>query len=373
LTRLSQVLGVEFPVQAVMDALTRLRLSPVLQGERIDVTVPSYRLDLNQEIDLVEEVARVIGYDKIPVRDEIRIRLAGVDPVSKATETIRSTLVAGGYFEAVTFSFVTDALAGAFKPAEAASLPRADARVRKADAHLRPSILPGLLEAVRHNESAGVAGAKLFEIGSAFWIDGAGKIQERRRIGLVGGTDFREVRGVVESVLSELDGNRAMRVTADNRPGFADGAAGKIHWGAETIGHIGRIDQPIADQLSLREVRFAAELDLPAMLNGAQHVPQLHPLPRFPAVRRDVSLVLPEGTEYEKVEAVVHSVHPQDLEAVDYVTTYRGKPLESGVKSVTITLVFRSPTTTLTSEAVESSVQRVIGAAKEKLGATLRA
>ena len=175
LTRLSQVLGVEFPVQAVMDALTRLRLSPVLQGERIDVTVPSYRLDLNHEIDLVEEVARVIGYDKIPVRDEIRIRLAGVDPVSKATETIRSTLVAGGYFEAVTFSFVTDALAGAFKPVEAASLPRADARVRKADAHLRPSILPGLLEAVRHNESAGVAGAKLFEIGSAFWIARGGK------------------------------------------------------------------------------------------------------------------------------------------------------------------------------------------------------
>jgi phenylalanyl-tRNA synthetase beta chain len=102
-------------------------------------------------------------------------------------------------------------------------------------------------------------------------------------------------------------------------------------------------------------------------------VPQLHRLPRFPAVRRDVSLVLPESTAYENVEAVVHSVHPQDLEAVDYVTTYRGKPLESGVKSVTITLVFRSPTTTLTSEAVESSVQRVIGAAKEKLGATLRA
>ena len=148
---------------------------------------------------------------------------------------------------------------------------------------------------------------------------------------------------------------------------------GKIHWGAETIGHIGRIDQPIADQLSLREVRFAAELDLPAMLKGAQHVPQLHPLPRFPAVRRDVSLVLPESTAYEKVEAVVHSARPQDLEAVDYVTTYRGKPLESGVKSVTITLVFRSPTTTLTSEAVESSVQKVIGAAKEKLGATLRA
>ena len=371
--RLSQVLGVEFPAAAVMDALARLRLSPVLRGERIDVTVLSYRLDLNHEIDLVEEVARVIGYDKIPVRDEIRIRLAGVDPISKATETVRSTLVAGGYFEAVTFSFVSDALAGAFKPTEAASLPRADARVRKADAHLRPSILPGLLEAVQHNESAGTAGAKLFEIGSAFWIDTAGKIQERRRLGLVGGTDFHEVRGVIESLLAKLDADRPVKVTAEDRNGFAGGAAGKIHWGTETVGHIGKIDQAITDQLSLREARFAAELDLPALLSGAQHVPQLHPLPRFPAVRRDVSFVLAEGIAFEQVEAVIHSVRPADLEAVEYVTTYRGKPLESGVKSVTVTLVFRSATTTLTSEAVESAVQKVIDAAKEKLGATLRA
>jgi phenylalanyl-tRNA synthetase beta chain len=371
--RLSQVLGVEFPAAAVMDALARLRLSPVLRGERIDVTVPSYRLDLNHEIDLVEEVARVIGYDKIPVRDEIRIRLAGVDPISKATETVRSTLVAGGYFEAVTFSFVSDALAGAFKPAEAASLPRANARVRKADAHLRPSILPGLLEAVRHNESAGTAGAKLFEIGSAFWIDAAGKIQERRRLGMVGGTDFHEVRGVIESLLAKLDADRPVKVTAEDRNGFAGGAAGKIHWGTETVGHIGKIDQAINDQLSLREARFAAELDLPAMLRGAQHVPQLHPLPRFPAVRRDVSFVLAEGIAFERVEAVVHSVRPADLEAVEYVTTYRGKPLDAGVKSVTVTLVFRSATTTLTSEAVESAVQKVIDAARDKLGATLRA
>jgi phenylalanyl-tRNA synthetase beta chain len=370
--RLNQVLGVEFPVQAVMEALTRLRLSPILQGERIDVTVPSYRLDLNHEIDLVEEVARVIGYEKIPVRDEIRIRLAGIDPISKATETVRSTLVAGGYFEAVTFSFVSDSLAGAFKPAEAVTLPRVDARVRKADAQLRPSILPGLLEAVRHNESAGTAGAKLFEIGSAFWIDSAGKIQEHRRLGLVGGTDFREVRGVIESLLAKLDANRPIKVTPADQNGFASGAAGKIHWGTETVGHIGKIDQAITDQLSLREARFAAELDLPAMLSGAQHVPQLHPLPRFPSVRRDVSLVLAESVPFEQVETIVHSTRPADLETVEYVTTYRGKPLEAGKKSLTITLVFRSATTTLTSEAVESAVQKVIAVATEKLGATLR-
>src|SRR5437867_2904242 len=172
LARLRQVLGVELPVQEVIDAFTRLRLSPVLKGDRIDVTVPSYRLDLNIEVDLVEEAARVIGYDRVPVRDEIAIRLTAPEPKQRAMEMVRSTLVAGGYFEAVTFGFVGDPLAADFVPPDAdpgAPLPRADAAVRKADASLRPSILPGLLEAVRRNETVGASGARLFEIGSTFW------------------------------------------------------------------------------------------------------------------------------------------------------------------------------------------------------------
>jgi phenylalanyl-tRNA synthetase beta chain len=372
LARLNQVLGIEFPTQAIVEAFTRLALSPVLHGERIDVSVPSYRLDLNLEVDLIEEAARVIGYDKIPVRPEISIRVAPPDLLLKATEIIRSALVAGGYYEAVTFSFVSDALASAFVPSEAASLPRADARVRKADASLRPSILPGLLEAVHRNESAGTAGAKLFEIGSTFWCDAAGAVQEKRRVSLVGGTDYRSVRGTIETLLNELDADRAVRVVPRDRPGFARGACGVIEWGVERIGYIGKIDRAIADQLSLRELPVAAELELPPLLAGAQHVPQLHPLPRFPAVRRDLSLVLPEAARYEQLESVVREVKPDHLETVEYVTTYRGKPLEAGNKSVTVTLVFRSPTTTLTSEAVEGAVEKVIDAAKAALGAGLR-
>lgn len=373
LARLHQVLGVQFPTPMVIDALTRLALQPVLDNERVHVTVPSHRLDLNIEIDLVEEVARVIGYDHVPVRDTISIRLAPPDPLLKATDKIRSALVGGGYFEAVTFSFVSDALAGAFVPPQASSLPRVDARVRKADANLRPSILPGLLEAVHRNESAGVSGAKLFEIGATFWNDAAGKVNEQRRVGLVGSADYRQVRGVVEALLNALDANRAVAVTPIDHPGYARGDCGRINWGGELIGTIGKIDRAIADQLSLRDLPVAAELDLQALLAGAQHVRQLHALPRFPAVRRDLSLVLPESTRYEQLEQVVRGSGPQDLESIDYVTTYRGKQLEAGIKSVTITLIFRSKTTTLTSQAVEGAVRQVTDAAKEKLGATLRA
>jgi phenylalanyl-tRNA synthetase beta chain len=372
LARLKQVLGVEFPAHQVTEALNRLRLSPTLRGERIDVIVPSYRLDLNHEIDLVEEAARVIGYQHIPVREEISIRVAPVNLALKSMEIIRSVLVAAGYFEAMTFTFATDSLATTFLPPEATGLPRADSRVRKADAQLRPSMLPGLLEAVRRNETTGTAGVKLFEIGSVFWLDSAGKVEERRRLGMVGASDYRPARGVIETLLTRLDVNRNIRITPIDRKGYATGACGKIEWGGELLGYLGKVDRSVATQLSLRDLPIVAELELESLLAGAQHVPQLHALPRFPAVRRDLSLVVAENTRYEQLESVVAEVKPEGLEAVDYVTTYRGKPLEAGMKSVTITLVFRSPTATLTSEAVESSVQKVVDAAKVKLGATLR-
>ena len=108
------------------------------------------------------------------------------------------------------------------------------------------------------------------------------------------------------------------------------------------------------------------------LLDGAQHVPQLKPLPRFPAVRRDISLIVNNAARYQDLERLIRSLKLEHLEDVEYVTTYRGKPLEERTKSITTTLIFRSLVATLTSEQVEASVQRAIAAAKAQLGAALR-
>ncbi len=179
-------------------------------------------------------------------------------------------------------------------------------------------------------------------------------------------------RGTIETLVARLDSHRRLQITPTDRSGYAKGACGKIEWGSELLGYIGKVDRSLANQLSLRDLPIVAELELSVLTEGAQHVPQLNPLPRFPAVRRDLSLVVPEATRYQQMESIVHEVKPSGLEAVDYVTTYRGKPLDPGSKSVTITLIFRSATSTLTSDAVESSVQMVVEAARLKLGAVLR-
>jgi phenylalanyl-tRNA synthetase beta chain len=366
LSRLNQVLGTTLPKEEVVEALTRLHLQPVLHGERIEVRVPSWRLDLNIEADLIEEVARVIGYDRLEVRREISIRVAPPDAAAAAVQTIRQTLVAAGFFEAVTFSFVSNALKTVFFPPGAKAL-SADPAVRKADATLRPSLLPGLLESVRHNETVGTPGAMLFEIGSAYLAG-----DEQRRLGFVGGGDWRGLRGAVECLLEKLDADKPLRFIAAERAGFAHGACAAVEWNGKPIGFAGQIAQTIADKLSLRQAPMAAELDLNSLIAGAVAVPRLHPLPQFPAARRDLSLVVDDAMAYEKIEQALRQAALPHLEAIEYVTTFRGKPLETGRKSVTVTLVFRDEAGTLTGEQVESAVSTAVAAAAEKLGATLR-
>ena len=223
--------------------------------------------------------------------------------------------------------------------------------------------MPGLLEALRRNESVGTLNAKLFEIGSAFWIDDKSASQERRRVTWVGG-NFREVRGACEALLARLDPNKTVHVTPSSQTGF--GSAGEVKWGGRVIGSMGSVDRAIITAIGLREAPAAAELDLQELIDGARQEMTLKPLPRFPAVSRDISLIVPDATAYADIAATFESCKLPDLEALDYVTTYRGKPLASGTKSVTLKLVFRSPSETLTADRVDCSVAAAIGAAGQK-------
>jgi phenylalanyl-tRNA synthetase beta chain len=372
LAKVRSVLGIDVPAAEAVDALARLGFAPVLKGEAIDCTVPSWRQDVSIEVDLVEEVARLVGYGRIPVKETIEVRVTPPQEDLRAIDQVRQAMVAAGYHEALTFSWVDDDLRDDFKPAEAKGLLRAEESVRKDDAWLRPSTLPGLLEAVRRNETVGNPRPRLFEIGSTFWVDERGGVDERRRLGVVGSADYREVRGAVEALLESLDAGKDVSVVPDARAGFSPAACGRVEWGGRAVGYIGKVDRAVADKLGLREQPVAAELELEPLIAGVQWLPQVKELAKYPAVKRDLSLVVAERVRYEEIASLVRELKLPNLEGVEYVTTYRGKQVGEGNKSVTVELVFRSEAGTLTGEEVEGSVQRVVGAAKERVGATLR-
>ena len=367
---LKRLLGVDLDHDDVLVAFERLGLSPRPVGGGVETTVPSHRLDLNIEVDLVEEAARVVGYDRIPTRDRITVVVRPSDPALEAANVVRHALVAQGYHEAVTFSFVADDLKADFLPT-GTKLRRVDANVRKADGHLRPSVLPGLLQSVRHNEAVGNGTAKLFETGAAFWRAEDGP-REVRRVALCGGESYSECRGAVESVLERLDATRPVRVEPADVPGFGKGAAGRVFWGDQDVGTIGRVAKAVVDKLDLRHAPTAAELDADALVAGYRPVPENAPLPRFPAARRDVSLVVDEGVTYARLSDIAADLKLDDLVSIDHSGTYRGKPLPKGRKSVTLTFVFRRDDATVPREAAEAQVQRFVGVVKADMGAEVR-
>lgn len=375
LDRLTKLLGIELPHATVIDALTRLQLNPTTADQRIDVVAPSWRGDLNIEADIIEEVARVAGYDKIPISEAISIRVTPPDPRQRTIAAIRSTLVGCGFFEAVTVTFISDLLADEFTP-PGAKLPRADAMVRKADGRLRPSMLPGLLEAIARNESAGTPDPRLFEIGSTFSVPAqSSAIDERRQLGIAGGQELREIRGAVELLLNRLDSSssRRIEIVPASQVGFAPDACGRIEFGGKALGFLGKISSAVCQKLDLRSHPVGAELNLETLLSCAVAVPQSRPLPRFPAIRRDLSLIVSEATRFDALQKLIDQANLPDLEDVEYVGSYRGKPLVKGQKSITISLVFRSANQTLTSQAVDTAVKRVVSDAGARIGATLRA
>jgi phenylalanyl-tRNA synthetase beta chain len=370
--RMNRLLGVKWPADHAIRSLQRLGFTVDAKPDRLDVVVPSHRLDVRIEADLIEEVARVVGYEHIPTRDEVPIRLTPRDEHRAATNLIRSQLNAAGYFEALTFSFVSDSLAASFTHDEAKKLHAVTSAVRRADAQLRPSILPNLLESIRRNEDAGTNDAKLFETASVFWIDSGGQSCERRALAIVGTDDFHELRGAIASILRRIDARKTLDVTPASRAGFGGGACGELRWAGTSIGFVGKVDRAVADKLGLRTLPAIAELWLDPILDHFQPVLPLVPLPKFPGVRRDLSLLLAESVRYQEVEQAVASARPASLEAVEYVTTYRGKPLEKGTKSVTFTLCFRHADRTLTTDEVDAEVKKVIAQATKQLSATLR-
>lgn len=370
--KLKRVLGYDITPEAAVDALARLRMTPTLDSAAglVRVVVPPDRLDVNIEVDLVEEVARVTGYEHIPQKEAIEVRLTPPDLAARSVEIVNEVLVGSGYFEAITFSFVTDALATDFMPEGAVSLPRADHGTRKADAQLRPSLVPGLLEAVRRNEASGNGAVKLYESGSTFHVDTAGKLAETRRVAIVGGEDVQRTRGVVEALLGRLDARLPVRVEPAKVNGYDSG--GVIYWGEQTVGVLGVVAQSVVTKLDLRHTPCAAELELSPLLDNTRHVPQLVPLPRYPAVERDVSLVVKEDVKYDTIQSLLAGLKLADLERATHVTTYRGKPLDKGVKSVTVRLVFRSGERSLKAEEVDGAVNAFVDKAKADVGAVLR-
>ncbi|WP_165243891.1 phenylalanine--tRNA ligase subunit beta [Paludisphaera soli] len=376
LAQIPRVLGISVDaveVRRILDALG-LRVIEETVGA-IRAVPPSWRADLEREIDLIEEVARIHGYEKIVENRPIPVTSAPRGARERVETAIRDTLTALGMDEAVTFSLVDDSLAAPVdgEGADAAPL-RVSHSSRKRENALRRSLIPSLLAVRRHNEAHGVADARVFEIADVYLPrDGGGTPHQPPRLAIVAGLDFRGLKGVVETLLKRLLIAEPLAAEAASLPLFAEGRSAVLSVGDARLGWIGEVDAAKVQEFDLRSACSAVELELGVLLDRARTVAAYRPLPSFPAVVRDLSLVLDDAVSWAELAAVVRESAGASFRHVDYLDTFRGGNVADGRQSVHFGLTFRRDDRTLTGEEVELAVKDVVDACSRKLGAALRA
>jgi len=375
--QITRILGIEIPVEDSLRILSDLGLHQVgaVQNGFAEFTPPSWRRDLTREIDLIEEIARVYGYDQIP-EDRLIPIIPTMTPVAdRVAEKVRTAMTAGGFYEALTLSFITEELSQLFTPYTDREWLKVDHSSRRQENLLRQSLVPHLLECRRENERHGTSNAQLFEIAKVYLSADRSLSDhetEPQMITFVSGMSFSEMKGIVESLARSLNRTAEVSVRPSDIPQFVPGRGAEVLLNGKHWGWMGEIDRQYSDRIDLSDAVTVAELHFSVLEEVIDLAPHYEELPQFPGVSRDVSLLLDESVTWQELEEVVRGAAGPLLDSVSFGGQYRGKQIEAGKKSYVVTMNFRSAEKTLTHEEVEQPQTLVVQACEAKLGASQR-
>jgi phenylalanyl-tRNA synthetase beta chain len=374
------ILGTEVPLEEIVRALATLGFSPVVRGDSIDCSAPARRLDIEREIDLIEEICRIHGLDRIPMKEKLAVRVAPVEPQVAAPRAVKGMLVGLGFVESITHTLVSERHAAPFFRAGRAPLRVGDERAGGTPV-LRPSVIPSLLEVRRRNADAGLAELRLFEFASSFALRADGSHDEQSLVTLL--TDspadadgaMRWMRGACERAIRILAGNHAtIAVTAvpdaERAPWYRSEA--RLSVNGSPAGGWGLLGDAALAPFGLSGTFAAAELHLHPLYAGFPPEARAEAMPAFPAIERDLSAIVPETATWAAIEALVAALRLPCFESLGFVGTYRGKQTGAGRKSVTMRLTFRAADRTLKREDADAWMGALADALKAGMQAEIR-
>ena len=377
----ARLLGMNVPDTDVMRILQALGFDVEPSGNDWSATVPTWRVDVRRKEDLIEEIGRHYGYEHLPSTfPGVQQAPPPSDPRIARDRRVRTALLGMGFSEAITFAFIEAAAAEPYllgQPVVAIANPLSEKFTV-----MRPSLLPGLVDALSHNRRHGRPDVRLFEIGTRFSPAGETRGAAFAWMGL--GTpdhwsgarravDFSDVKGVVE----QLAALAAVDVTfAETRPAIlVEGRAAEIRVNGRAVGVMGQLSPAIAEsrELAREDEIYVAEIDLDAVTAASPlETRRAKPLPRHPFVVRDVSILVADSLSAETVRGTIRTAAPDTLIQVREFDRYQGKGIPDGKVSLSYRLTFQSPDRTLTDEEVQAAMQRVLEALTRDLQAVQR-
>ena len=373
--KVSQLLGIELTAKQNMDYLKSLGL----EVSDSTSTIPTYRVDLKREIDLIEEIARIHGVDKIPATPPRgAIGNHSYDSVHDEIAEARRLLVALGLNETQGQTLISDSDA---KLVSSELVPLENPLSSDMNV-LRPSLLPGLLDALRHNINHKNLDVAVFEIGRVF---PAGREERRLAISLTGRRhpsfwsgddreakfDVYDLKGMIEEFLEHF-GVRGVTYARRNESTTLLVESAAVHLGKLTLGEFGQVLPPLARRYDLRDPVLVAELNLDTLIARRNTSKSFKALPQFPAIRRDVAMIVPETLAHEAVLTAVRQARPANLEAIELFDIFRGKNVPAGQKSMAYAFTYRHAERTLTDAEVNAAHEQLVAQLKQELGAVVR-
>ncbi|MBE0439959.1 MAG: phenylalanine--tRNA ligase subunit beta [Gammaproteobacteria bacterium] len=380
--RIKRVLGIDIAASDVEDQLTRLGMTVNPTDQGWQVTAPSFRFDIAIEVDLIEELGRLYGYDLLPeTRPQGTVLTATISEHQLATHRLHSLLVDRGYQEAITYSFVDPSIQNYLavegeSAIELANPISADLSV------MRTSLWPGLIQALVHNLNRQQDRVRLFEVGRIFTGTQDNVEQHRHIGGLVCGSryaeqwsekqcpvDFFDVKADVEALL-DLGRNSDIRFVAEQHPALHPGQSARIYKGERAIGWIGALHPRLNKPLDIKNRVYLFELTLTDVLHA--QVPQFTPVSRFPAIRRDFALQVADKITLGEIQDCLQGIKSDILKGIQLFDVYSGEGVELGFKSIALAFQLQHGERTMTDDEVETLMAAIAQRLEQQLGITIR-
>ncbi len=376
--QISRLLGTGFSAEEVAETLTRLGMKVESTKKGWQVVPPSYRFDIAIEADLIEELARIHGYDRLPsTRPAAKLSPCARPESRRSPEMLRTLLTSRGYQEVITYSFVDPKLEGLLSSVEH---PLALANPISSDmAVMRTTLWSGLLQAVAYNLNRQHSRVRLFESGLRFVPSKDGIRQEKMLAGVACGTvdpeqwgeeprevDFFDLKGDMEALAAPL----SLQFRKEQHPALHPGQSARVYLDGNAIGWAGILHPSVEQKLDLSRRVALFELQLEPILG--RNVPAFQEISRYPAIRRDLAIIVDQGVEAEAVLQCVRKAAGELLQEICLFDVYQGKGIDSGRKSLALGLTLQHYSRTLEDREVDELIHRVVDAIEQKLGGTLR-
>jgi len=375
MSRLNSLLGLQIDKDAAKGILEHLQFEMHSETEDgFSVDVPSFRGDVYREVDLIEEIARIHGYDKIPVKNSIGVKLSQDNRFDRITEKAKNVISGLGFNEVVTDSIVGDSQDrhGAIW-SETGSLKILNP-IRQDENLLRKALVHNLLRVKKHNQNYGVEKTDIYELSKVYLPKEDDQLPEEKEcLCILGEEGYLALKGAIEAILSHLNIADNLESTHFDFGLFSSEKSAELRLGDSVLGFIGELSREVISDYDFRSKPCVAELDFNVLIDKTSLEGSYKKIPSLPIVSRDFAVVSNEKVTWAEIKGCIESLKIDYVDDIEFFDVYRGKQIEKGRKSIAFRVIFRADDKTLKSEEVDVLQEKILTNLNNSLGVSLRA